>query len=88
MRVVAGDFYSMPPRRKFKPSFLGKDPATLTAVELNAFVPMKDAEELSSLSEDTLRKNFPELIVQLSPGRVGIRLHHVLRLPAPVIDST
>jgi hypothetical protein len=78
----------MPPPRKIKPSFLGKDPSRLSAVELNAFIPMKDAEELSSISEDTWRKNYPDLIVQLSPGRVGIRLHNVLRLPAPLIDST
>jgi hypothetical protein len=86
--VLLPEFYSMPPPRKAKPSFLGKSPATLSAAELLAFVPLKDAEELGGISEDNLRKNYPELIVQLSPGRVGIRLHHVLKLPAPLIDST
>jgi hypothetical protein len=86
--VLLPEFYSMPPRRKSRPSFLGKDPAKLTATELLAFIPMKDAEELSAISEDNWRKNYPELIEQLSPGRVAIRLHHVLRLPAPLIDTS
>ena len=77
----------MPPRRKFKPPFLEKDPARLSATELLAFVGMRDAEQLSGISEDVWRKNYPSQIIRLSPGRIGIRLHNVLRLPAPIVDA-
>ena len=49
-------------------------------VELERIVPPDEAEQLTSLSHDTLRRRFPNLIVNLSPRRVGIRLRDVLAI--------
>lgn len=49
-------------------------------VELERIVPLDEAEQLTSLSHDTLRRRFPNLIVNLSPRRVGIRLRDVLAI--------
>jgi hypothetical protein len=49
-------------------------------VELERVVPLDEAEQLTSLSHDTLRRRFPNLIVNLSPRRVGMRLRDVLAI--------
>jgi hypothetical protein len=49
-------------------------------VELERIVSLEEAEQLTSLSHDTLRRRFPNLIVALSPRRVGIRLRDVLAI--------
>ena len=51
-----------------------------TPVELNRIVSLAEASRLSSLSVDTLRDQFPEKIVQLSPKRAGMRVGHALML--------
>jgi len=51
-----------------------------TAVELNRIVSLAEASRLSSLSVDTLRDQFSEKIVQLSPKRAGMRVGHALML--------
>jgi hypothetical protein len=51
-----------------------------TPIELNRIVPMPEASRLSSLHPDTLREQYPELIVQLSPKRQGMRVGHALML--------
>jgi hypothetical protein len=49
-------------------------------VELNRIVPMDEAAKLSSLSEDTLRREHGDKIVHLSPRRDGMRVGHALML--------
>lgn len=51
-----------------------------TPVELNRIVSLAEASRLSSLSVDTLRDQFPERIVHLSPKRTGMRVGHALML--------
>jgi hypothetical protein len=51
-----------------------------TAVELNRIVSLAEASRLSSLSVDTLRDQFPEKIVRLSPKRAGMRVYDALFL--------
>jgi hypothetical protein len=51
-----------------------------TPVELNRIVSLAEATRLSSLSVDTLRDQFSEKIVQLSPKRAGMRVGHALML--------
>jgi hypothetical protein len=51
-----------------------------TPVELNRIVSLAEASRLSSLSVDTLRDQFSEKIVQLSPKRAGMRVGHALML--------
>jgi hypothetical protein len=54
-----------------------------TPVELNRIVTLAEASRLSSLSVDTLRDQFPEKIIQLSPKRAGMRVGHALLLRKP-----
>lgn len=49
-------------------------------IELNRIVPMDEASQLSSLSEDTLRREHADKIVHLSPRRDGMRIGHALML--------
>jgi hypothetical protein len=51
-----------------------------TALELLRVVPMPECEEITSLSEDTLKREYPDLIVDVSPRRVGMHLGDVLRI--------
>ena len=51
-----------------------------TPIELNRIVSLAEASRLSSLSVDTLRDQFPEKIVHLSPKRAGMRVGHALML--------
>jgi hypothetical protein len=48
-----------------------------TPIELNRIVPLAEASRLSSLSVDTLRDQFPEKIVHLSPKRAGMRVGQI-----------
>jgi hypothetical protein len=47
---------------------------------LRRVVTLRQAAEMSSLSEDTLRRRYAELIIKLSPRRSGMRLSDVLSL--------
>ena len=42
----------------------------------------EEAERLSSTSWDTLQRNHPDKIIQLSKRRVGMRVGHALMLAA------
>jgi hypothetical protein len=48
--------------------------------DLDRIVNLRDAAHLSSLSEDTLRRCYPELVRKLSPRRSGMRLGDVLTI--------
>jgi hypothetical protein len=54
----------------------------LSALELNRIVDMAEAQHLSSLSEDTLTREYAEYIISLSPRRRGMRAGHALQIKA------
>jgi hypothetical protein len=51
-----------------------------TPTELLRVVPMPECEELTSLSEDTIKREYPDLIVHVSPRRIGIRLGDIINI--------
>ena len=63
----------------------GSDPVArllqlLTPIELLRVVPMPEAERLSSLSEDTIIRRYPDKVRKLSKRRNGMRLVDALLL--------
>jgi hypothetical protein len=52
-------------------------------LELERIVTLREAHEISGLSPDAWRDNYPELIIQLSPRRQGVKLKHVLNVGQP-----
>jgi hypothetical protein len=57
-----------------------------TELELERIVSLKEAEAVSTLSSDSLKRHHPDKIVKLSPRRQGMRLKHALMLaPSPKI---
>jgi hypothetical protein len=52
----------------------------LTALELNRIVRMSEAARLSGLSEDSLKRNHSDKIMQLGPRAIGMRVGHALQL--------
>jgi hypothetical protein len=59
----------------------------LTALELNRIVRMSEAERLSGLSEDSLRRNHSDKIIQLGPRAIGMRVGHALQLMSKVASA-
>ena len=51
-----------------------------TWLELERVLPLTEAERLTGLSTDTLKRRYPELVVQLSPRRVGMKLKNALAI--------
>jgi hypothetical protein len=52
-----------------------------TWLELESIRPLKpDVEEITSLPPDTIKRNYPKLVVQLSARRVGMKLRHALAI--------
>ena len=49
-------------------------------IELESVLRMAMAERVTSLSADNLRRNYPHLIVKLSPRRDGIKLRDCLAI--------
>jgi hypothetical protein len=49
-------------------------------LELERIVTLREAYEISGLSPDAWRDNYPELIIQLSPRRQGLKLRDVLNV--------
>jgi hypothetical protein len=54
----------------------------LSAVEANRIVPPEEAERLSSLSWDTIEREYSRYIIRLSKRRSGMRIRHALMLGA------
>jgi hypothetical protein len=50
-------------------------------LELNRIVSLRQAAEIRGVSMDTIKRRYPEIILRLSPGRVGVRLRDALNLP-------
>jgi hypothetical protein len=52
----------------------------LTQIELLSVLSLAEAAELRGVNPDTLRRNEPEKILNISPGRYGMRLKDALML--------
>jgi hypothetical protein len=55
-------------------------PAGVDAKDPNRILTKDQAEYLTSLNWATIRRNHPDLIIHLSPGRTGIRYADATRL--------
>lgn len=51
---------------------------------LNGVGDMKESEELSGLSEDSLKRNHSDKILRLSLRRIGMKRHVALSLGRPI----
>ena len=49
-------------------------------LELESVKKMPVVEEITSLSADNLRRNYPYYVVKLSPKRDGMKLRHALAI--------
>jgi hypothetical protein len=49
-------------------------------LELESVQPMPVVVRITSLSADTIKRRYPELIVHLSERRVGMKLRHALAI--------
>jgi hypothetical protein len=50
------------------------------SAEMLRVIPVAQAAEVAGISADTLRRNHPEIIIKLSPRRVGVRLRDALAI--------
>jgi hypothetical protein len=48
--------------------------------ELDRIITLQEAEKVSSLSEDSIKRHHRDKIVELSPRRLGMRLRDALML--------
>ena len=53
-------------------------------LELQRVVTLREAAEISGISLDTIRRRYPQIIIKLSPRRVGVRLRDALSIGKPV----
>jgi hypothetical protein len=53
---------------------------TLTLIERLRIVPLVEAARLSGVSEDSLKRHYPEKLIRLSPRRIGMRQGDALML--------
>ena len=47
-------------------------------IPLKSYIGARDAESITNLSEETIRREYAEYVVQLSPRRFGMKLRNVL----------
>ena len=52
-------------------------------LELERIITLREAHEISGLSPDAWRDNYPDLIIQLSPQTPGHQTKHVLNVGQP-----
>jgi hypothetical protein len=57
-----------------------KPTGELSEIELNRIVPLSEAAHLMSLSEDSIKRHFRHLLIQVSTRRLGMRVKHALRI--------
>ena len=50
------------------------------SLALDRVASMAEAEEFTSLSKDTLKRRYPDLIEQLSPRRRGMRVRNLIKI--------
>jgi hypothetical protein len=66
------------PRKAEQPE---RDPLSeLSTLEKLRVAPMNEAEHLSGLSQETIRRHHSDLIIDLSPRRQGMRVKDALML--------
>jgi hypothetical protein len=53
------------------------------ALELERIINLQAAEEVSSLSVDSLKRHHADKIIEMSPRRLGMRLRDALMLRKP-----
>ena len=58
----------------------GDDFKLPTKLELDRIISLQEAEQVSSLSPSSWKRNHPDKIVELSPRRLGVRLRDALLL--------
>jgi hypothetical protein len=51
-----------------------------TWLELESIEPMREVEKITSLDRDTIKRRYPERVVQLSDKREGMKLKHALAI--------
>jgi hypothetical protein len=51
-----------------------------TWLELESVKLLGEAEEITTLSRDTIERRFPGYVVKLSPRRKGMKLRHILAI--------
>jgi hypothetical protein len=49
-------------------------------VQMLRIAPPPEAEKLAGADWDTLKRNYPDKVVKISPRREGMRVGHALRL--------
>ncbi len=56
-------------------------------LDLKSIIPLKtttggrrDAEQITTLGADTIKREYPEYVVKLSKRRLGIKLRHALEI--------
>jgi hypothetical protein len=49
-------------------------------LELESVKPLPKIEEITSLSVDTIEREYPQYVVKLSPRRKGMKLKHALEI--------
>ena len=66
------------PRKADQPE---RDPLSeLSALERLRVASMDETEHLSGLSQETIKRHYPHLIIDLSPRRQGMRVQDALSL--------
>ncbi len=51
-------------------------------LELESVKLLSEAEKITTLSRDTLKRRFPRYVIKLSPRREGMKLKHILKIAA------
>jgi len=51
-----------------------------TWLELESIEPMRKVEKITNLDRDTIKKRYPDRVVQLSDRRQGMKLRHALAI--------
>jgi hypothetical protein len=51
-------------------------------LQLESIKSMKECEEITGLSRDTLKRRYPKLVKRLSDKRLGMQLKHLLAIAA------
>lgn len=51
-----------------------------TWLELESVKPLVEAEKITDLSRDTIKREYPKYVVKLSSRREGMKLRHILAI--------
>lgn len=57
-------------------------------LELDQIISLKEAEQVSSLSPDSWKRNHRDKVIELSPRRLGVRLRDALMLGKSAKSAT